>query len=335
MPERRKVAIACQGGGSHAAFGAGVLRRLLAPDLWPRFELVGLSGTSGGAMCAALAWAGLIGGGPDEAVARLTAFWNAVKASEPSDALLNLWGVVAARAPLAAEISPYLYRPLVEQRLRELVDEHVGLARLTPEQRSRSPVALMVGATDVLSGERCVFGGQALTTAHLVASAAIPPLYRSIEIDGRHYWDGLFTSNPPVREFTDPSMCAHKPDEIWVIQINPQRQASVPQAIGDIADRRNELGGNLALAQELYFIEKVNQIAARMSAAAVPSSYSHIGIRVIEMPFGDLDLASKLDRDPVHIDRLITAGVELGGRFLQDAEWPQSGSLPRANRCIP
>lgn len=44
----KKVAIACQGGGSHAAFAAGVLARLLAPDAPRPFEIVGLSGTSGG-----------------------------------------------------------------------------------------------------------------------------------------------------------------------------------------------------------------------------------------------------------------------------------------------
>ena len=46
-----KVAIACQGGGSHAAFAAGVLDRLLSGEFLNRFELVALSGTSGGAMC--------------------------------------------------------------------------------------------------------------------------------------------------------------------------------------------------------------------------------------------------------------------------------------------
>ena len=68
---RPKVAIACQGGGSHAAFTAGVLSRLLEPDFAERYELAALSGTSGGAMCAALAWAGLISGGTEDARARL------------------------------------------------------------------------------------------------------------------------------------------------------------------------------------------------------------------------------------------------------------------------
>src|SRR4029077_17421339 len=55
-----KVAIACQGGGSHAAFAAGILSGLLRPGRRERFQLVALTGTSGGAVCASLAWRGLV-----------------------------------------------------------------------------------------------------------------------------------------------------------------------------------------------------------------------------------------------------------------------------------
>ena len=90
MPTRPRVAIACQGGGSHAAFGAGVLRRLLAPDYRTRFELVALSGTSGGAMCASLVWAGLMTNGPEDAIARLARFWSDLEVHDLFDALANL-----------------------------------------------------------------------------------------------------------------------------------------------------------------------------------------------------------------------------------------------------
>jgi NTE family protein len=46
--DKLKVAIACQGGGSHTAFAAGVLSVLLAKENGERFDLVALSGTSGG-----------------------------------------------------------------------------------------------------------------------------------------------------------------------------------------------------------------------------------------------------------------------------------------------
>ena len=110
-PKRRRagpprIAIACQGGGSHAAFTAGVLQALLAPRNAARFTLVGLSGTSGGAVCAALAWAGLLAGGPAEAHARLEAFWTSLAATDPTERVLNDWAVFLARLPVAAQTSP-------------------------------------------------------------------------------------------------------------------------------------------------------------------------------------------------------------------------------------
>ena len=57
---RVRVAIACQGGGSHTAFTAGALKRLLADE---RYEVVASSGTSGRAICAVLAWYALLENG--------------------------------------------------------------------------------------------------------------------------------------------------------------------------------------------------------------------------------------------------------------------------------
>ncbi len=108
-----KVAIACQGGGSHAAFAAGILQGLLRPHLRDRYELLALSGTSGGAMCAALAWAGLITGGAGDATRRLYGFWRDTAAHDPLDAVGNFWNVLLARLPVTAELSPiFTARPL-------------------------------------------------------------------------------------------------------------------------------------------------------------------------------------------------------------------------------
>ena len=54
-----KIAVACQGGGTHAAFEVGVLTEILK-DIQERnrFELTGLSGTSAGALCALRRFAG-------------------------------------------------------------------------------------------------------------------------------------------------------------------------------------------------------------------------------------------------------------------------------------
>lgn len=63
--KRRGIAIACQGGGAQAAYAAGaagvLLERLLAagPDDEP-LRWLGISGTSGGALSALVAWYGAL-----------------------------------------------------------------------------------------------------------------------------------------------------------------------------------------------------------------------------------------------------------------------------------
>jgi NTE family protein len=87
---RVRVAIACQGGGSHTALTAGALKRLLAEE---RYEVVALSGTSGGAICAVLAWYALLKNGRAAARAAelLDAFWKDNSAREVFDAFWNEW----------------------------------------------------------------------------------------------------------------------------------------------------------------------------------------------------------------------------------------------------
>src|ERR687887_518346 len=319
--QRPKVAIACQGGGSHAAFTAGVLSRLLEPPLAERYELTALSGTSGGAMCAALAWAGLVSGGSEDARRRLAGFWRDLEAREPVDVAMNFWSVWFARLPVTLEMSPYMFEPLAELTLRALLERHLVLERL-PAPRPAQP-KLLVGATNIQSGERTVFEGRTLSYDELVASAAVPLLYRAVKAGNALYWDGLFSTNPPVREFTD---LAEVPAEIWVVQINPQRRDEEPMNVRDIVDRRNELAGNLSLAQELYFIERVNRLRARHGT--LQAQYKHITIRVVELA-RELDNASKLDRSAHLIEGLIEHGKERAALFFDERSlWPRPDSLP-------
>ncbi|MGH7107899.1 MAG: patatin-like phospholipase family protein, partial [Acetobacteraceae bacterium] len=76
-PGRSPVAIdlALQGGGAHGAFTWGVMDRLLEED-WLRIE--GISGTSAGAMNAAVLADGFTEGGAAMARARLEKFWRLV-----------------------------------------------------------------------------------------------------------------------------------------------------------------------------------------------------------------------------------------------------------------
>jgi NTE family protein len=83
--------IACQGGGSHTAFTAGVLKRLLGADELAGFQVAGLSGTSGGAVCALLAWYALLADDRIGAGRLLEEFWADNSARWPLEVLVNNW----------------------------------------------------------------------------------------------------------------------------------------------------------------------------------------------------------------------------------------------------
>jgi NTE family protein len=169
---------------------------------------------------------------------------------------------------------------------------------------------------DVLSGEFRTFNSrrEAITADAVLASAAIPTVFRAVHLDGGTYGDGLFSQNPPVRELADTA-----PDEIWVIQINAPERETEPTTVVEIADRRNELAGNLSLHQELHFIEKIDQLLEE-GVIAPGGRYKPIMVRVIELSRSRLSVqlgpASKLNRDPAFIRELIDHGAERADEFL-------------------
>jgi NTE family protein len=316
-PNIRRVAIACQGGGSHTAFTAGVLKRLLLKGR-EEHEIVALSGTSGGAVCALLAWYALLDGDGPEARARaamlLDEFWEDNSAKSLHEKFVNDWTVWASQlqhflvTPAASPYDTYFSVWGLDE-FRKMLERRVDFGGIEVQPEGSYPM-LLLGAVDVLSGEFKAFNSRhdAISAGMILASAAIPTLFRSVRLDGGTYWDGLFSQNPPIRELTDEG-----PDEIWVIQINPKAREDEPKTVAEIADRRNELSGNLSLHQEIQFIEKINEL--REKGTIQDAKYKNIMVRRIEMS-RRLDTASKLNRDPHFIRDLVAHGEERAEEFL-------------------
>src|SRR5262249_38113761 len=98
--KRKRIAVACQGGGSQCAFIAGALKTLFAHGIHRRFRIVGLSGTSGGALTAALAWIGLLKearGSKEPIEDRIIACWRDLSAQSPAEVLFDQFSVGALR----------------------------------------------------------------------------------------------------------------------------------------------------------------------------------------------------------------------------------------------
>jgi NTE family protein len=335
--ENRRVAIACQGGGSHTAFTAGVLKKLLKRKGEGKqdYEVVALSGTSGGAICALLAWYGLLMNDTNKAVELLNSFWRDNSASSLQDRLLNDWLLWTNRffgnIGGTPTVSPYntYSSSWVSDELKSMLEKHVDFQRINELVQPSSPM-LLIGAVDILSGNFKAFNSRRdeITVEMILASAALPTLFKAVHTNGGVYWDGLFSQNPPVRELPHAN-----PDEIWVIQIDPQDRSAEPKTMPHIMDRRNELAGNLSLYQETHSIKRINELVDKLGDGdnkedkilRVPGKvneedkeYKHIELKWIEL-IHDLDSESKLDRSPSFIQGLVAHGEEQAEKFLEES----------------
>ncbi|MDG5758060.1 patatin-like phospholipase family protein [Natronococcus sp. A-GB1] len=317
----QRVAIACQGGGSHTAFTAGVLSRLLEDEaLADDVEIVGFSGTSGGAVCALLAWYGREH--PDHEPRQLLAdYWADMAAHGPIDRLANetvRWtGRLQRMGVPTPEVSPYQSPAALwgRREFLDLLERHVDFEAI-PELLDGSEPALLISAANVLSGEFKLFREDELSAEAVLASAAIPYAFPAEEVGGEYYWDGLFSKNPPIKDFVSNRETAD-PDEIWVIKINPQERPRVPKSQEGIADRRNELSGNKSLNSEVSFVEQLNDW---VDAGYLPEKFTHTEIERIRFRRPDLGWRTKLDRSPDFLEGLFEDGEEAAAEFLADQE---------------
>ncbi|WP_267641349.1 patatin-like phospholipase family protein [Haloarchaeobius amylolyticus] len=311
-----RVAIACQGGGSHTAFTAGALKCLLT-EAADEYEVVGLSGTSGGAVCATAAWYGLLS---DEHTPQglLDDIWADLTADSVADRFVNDWVVMSSAVETSgfptARISPY-QNPMAragQRQFQRLLERHIDFDRL-PDLATDDAPRLAVGTVNVTAGEFETFCDDEVTARAILASSAIPDLYPAVEIHGHTHWDGLFSHNPPIRDlFHLPA--ERKPEELWIVQINPQRIEEEPRSLREIYDRRNELSGNISLNEQLHFIEKVN---TWIDEGHLPESdFQKTEIHRISID-EQFFASSKLDRSPDFIAELERRGHEKAKAFCE------------------
>ncbi|MBS0017453.1 MAG: patatin-like phospholipase family protein [Arthrospira sp. SH-MAG29] len=337
-----KIAIACQGGGSHAAFTAGVLKRFLQSDVCDRYEIVSLSGTSGGGLCSLLAWYGLVknqGETAGEVSQKLIDFWEDNSANHLWEQYLNYLTVQSCRFYEKGIIPSYVSNPytwggvqefwqsVTPRReyldLKKLLEKHIKFSELPRLIKGSSP-RLFLGAVNVISGESKIFDSRQneMEIDAILASAAIPTLFKAVEIGDAAYWDGLFAENPPILSLVDEQIIPPEqwPDELWVIQVNPRACDSIPRTTPEILDRRNQLSGNLSLYQSLEFIEKTNRWLQKGFLNGEMAGISPVKIRQLEIKrshLEGLDYASKFDRHPSLINHLISVGFEQADAFVE------------------
>jgi NTE family protein len=256
------IDLALQGGGSHGALTWGVLDRLLEED-W--LQIDGISGTSAGAMNAAVLVHGFVQDGAEGARAALERYWSKVSQAAllsplrrtPLDMLLGRWSLdnspMFVWADMMARLySPYDFNLTGVNPLRAILAESIDFAHLND-----APIKLFVTATNVHTGRGRVFRNSELTPDVLLASACLPTLFQAIEIDGEAYWDGGYMGNPTIT----PLVRECDSEDTIIVQINPLERGETPRKARDILDRLNEVSFNSALLKELRMIAMLRHVA--------------------------------------------------------------------------
>ena len=317
-PERAPVLVdlALQGGGSHGAFTWGVIDRLLE-EPWMRIEAI--SGTSAGAMNAAVLAAGWIEGGAAGARSALDTYWQRVSRAaafsplqrSPLDRLMGRWTLDTSPAYVAMDImsrvlSPYELNPLGFNPLRNILQESIDFGRL-----AASPIKLFITATNVRTGRGRVFRNGEITADVLLASACLPTMFQAIEIEGELYWDGGYSGNPTIT----PLIRESDARDTILVQINPRERHDVPRTASEILNRLNEVSFNSPLMKELRMIALLRQVAdpGTGEGARWARMRTH---RIVTDRLAEFGASSKLNAEWEFLSMLKAEGRHSAEQFL-------------------
>ncbi len=316
-----KLNLALQGGGSHGAYTWGVLDRLLEEgDL----EIVAISGTSAGAMNAAVAVDGYRKGGAAQAREALNKFWQQIsnigKAFSPfhelpNQHLLDHWNLDSSLAYQIFEstmrvLSPYQANPLNLNPLRWILGNTIDFANL----QKGDGIRLFITATEVRSGQPRVFECAEVTEEVLLASACLPNYFQSVVIDGEAYWDGGYMGNPSIW----PLIYKTETDDVLLIQINPIYRDDIPMTANEIVNRLNEITFNSSLIAEMRSINFVSKLVA--NGKLEDDEYKNMRMHMIPAPdvvYG-LNASSKMNTDWEFLQFLRDKGREKADKWLAE-----------------
>ncbi len=259
----KKINLAFQGGGAHGAVTWGVADRLLEDG---RLSIEAISGSSAGAVNAAALAYGLHINGRDGARETLDNLWRRISDAgelyspvrkNPFSSNASAFDFVNAYSYqmfdiMTRALSPSQFNPFDINPLREILNDTIDFESL----RHCKVTKLFVAATNVRSGKVHVFKTSDMSMDVVCASTCLPFLFKAVEVDGEHYWDGGYMGNPVLYPFFYEAETA----DILIVHVNPIERDDVPTTAPEIMNRINEISFNSSLLRELRAISFVHKL---------------------------------------------------------------------------
>jgi NTE family protein len=345
-PNNGQVVLVFQGGGALGAYQAGVYQALHEAGIEPDWVI----GTSIGAINASL----IAGNSRDSRLLRLQEFWQRVRHGPLTQlaGAMPLFGPLAANAvtvtaglrgffepnpwaflgmgmTLGSEAAGYYTTRPLEQTLTEL---------LSPELLNAGAPRLTVGAANVQTGEMRYFDSREtlLSVKHVMASAALPPAFPAIRLDGELYWDGGILSNTPVEAVFDDNprrsglvFVVHiwspngpEPDSIWKVMSRHKDIQYSSRAASHIARQKqiHKLRHIIAELSARLSAEAREEAAVREMSAYGCLTRMHV-VRLLAPPLDGEDHTKDIDFSPEGIRARWEAGHAETNRVLAQAPW--------------
>lgn len=251
LPEHcANVALVLQGGGALGAYQASVYAALAEDGYQPDW----IAGISIGAINGAI----IAGNPPERRAERLRAFWEHITegvAARPfveGDVARELFNEWSALASVTSGV-PGFYRPRMPSAwlrpwgseaalslydtspLRATLDQFVDFDLLNDGHPR-----LSVGAANIRKGNSVYFDtrDRKLGPEHIMASAALPPGFPPVEIEGEYYWDGGVVSNTPLQYVLD----AQRDSSLLVFQVDLfSARGTMPRNMLDVYERHKDI----------------------------------------------------------------------------------------------
>jgi NTE family protein len=320
----KKINLALQGGGSHGAVTWGVADRLLEDE---RIEIDAISGSSAGAVNAVACAYGLHQGGNAGAREALDALWknisDAGKLYSPVQAnpfpdnaagtdMMNAFSYQMFDM-VTRTFSPYQLNPFDVNPLKDILDRTIDFGSL----RHCKVTKLFISATNVRTGKVHIFETKDITSDVIRASACLPFLFKAVEIDGEHYWDGGYMGNPVLFPFFYES----KSSDVVIVHVNPIERDTVPTTAPEIMNRVNEISFNSSLLRELRAVDFVHRL---LEEGWLKEGYNNrlrdIRIHSIrsDEALVDYDITSKFRTDWDFLNELKEQGRDIAGLWLDE-----------------
>jgi NTE family protein len=244
------VALVLQGGGALGAYQAGAYEALSEKGYLPHW----VTGISIGAINGAI----IAGNPPERRVERLRAFWEQITegiAGKPlldgdlARGIFNEWSALASITSgvegfYSPRVPPAWLQPWGTEGALSFYDTaplRGTLERLIDfDLLNSKAVRFSVGAANIRKGNSVYFDTEErrIGSQHIMASAALPPGFPPIDVDGEYYWDGGVLSNTPLEHLLD----EHANASMLVFQLDLfSARGTLPRNLLDVYERHKDI----------------------------------------------------------------------------------------------